>query len=219
MSNRTGFLILILLILNIAITFLFDWHFHKAPFKEDIFISKGYEKSYQIYIPMYQTYDVYINFAKNKADQVFGPMTSTNVKDFSIKMYWEITQGSKIVESQTVVSNEICSWSDNSVSKCFGSFNLPEGNYNFKLQILDKSKYFPTSIELSELEKYSIESSEFVETTLTASHNLKGENTWQTGYIFLSMLFNLFIAPIIAGIILIIFSVRFYRSYTRSTSS
>lgn len=203
MSNLKGILILIALGLNVTATHVFEWHFNKSPLKQDILLSPGFEKSFPIYVPMAQTYDVDIDFSRdNKSfeylQRTLGPMTQPNEKGLPFELYWEIADGTNIVKSKTVLSEDSCAWADDYVSRCFGRFQLPAGNYLFRLKVLELSP------ELTEFD-----------TTLSISYNFKSAHTWQTSYIFGGMLFNIFIAPIIAGIIAIVFIIRGYRHITR----
>ena len=203
MSNRTGIYILIILLLNVATTYIFDWHFNKAPLKQSIVLSSDFETSYQIYVPMTQTYDVDINFMRNNKpfdflQKTLGGMTDWSEKGLPLKLYWEIKDEHNTLETHTVLSDNSCVWSNDYVSRCFGRFKLPAGSYFFKLKVLEIDP---------ELTQFN--------TTLNISYNFKSAHTWQTAYMFLAMLFNVFIAPVIAGIVLIIFLVRCYRHITR----
>jgi hypothetical protein len=203
MSNRTGIYILIILLLNVVTTFIFDWHFTKAPLQQSIVLSNNFEASYQIYVPMAQTYDVDIDFMRKDKpvellQKTLGGMTDWNEKGLPIKLYWEIKDEHNTLETHSVLSDNSCAWSNDYVSRCFGRFKLPAGSYLFKLKVLEIDP---------ELIKF--------DTTINISYNFKSAHTWQTAYIFWGMLFNVFIAPVIAGIVFIIFLVRCYRHITR----
>lgn len=175
-------------------TFIFDWHFNKAPLKEPILLSHGYKHTYKIYIPMAQTYSVLIDFSKDNKSyeylkETLSSVTNSNVKELPIKLYWEVVQNGHVVASITEIPIYPCG-----VSICFGHFKIPAGSYIFNLHVLEISPIL----------------SDF-DTALNINYNFKAANTWQTTYIFWSMLFSVFIAPIIVSIIGTIFLVRLYR--------
>ena len=181
--------------MNITLTFIFNWHFGKTPLEEDISLSQRVESSYQIYIPMAQTYEVEIDFSKiNKSAEViestFGTIIQPKTKSSQIRLLWEIEKDGEIVQSYATSTNESSAWSSKSITMRFGRFKVPAGSYNFTLKVLDSP------------EEYN----DF-ETTLIILYNLNNAHTWQTYYMFFGMLFNMFVAPIIGGFILLRFLV------------
>jgi len=64
MSNRTGIVIVIIHLLNVLLTFGFECHFSKSPLQQESILSSKSEQIFNIYIPMRQTYDVEIYFAR-----------------------------------------------------------------------------------------------------------------------------------------------------------
>ena len=202
MNNRTGIVILIILLLNVLLTFGFEWHFSKPPLKQEMILSSKSEQIFDIYIPMHQTYYVEIVFAReNKSfeylQDTLGPMIYPDRQGLPLKLNWQLLKNGSVIQSESILSTDSCGWSYTSVYRCFGKLNHSPGTYQFKVKVSEAS---------SELAKFN--------TTINISYDLKSGDTWQTTYMSLSMLFNITLAPVIGGIVVLIFLVRFIRYIT-----
>ncbi|MCK5001972.1 MAG: hypothetical protein KAS57_03060 [Gammaproteobacteria bacterium] len=206
MSNRAAIITLFVLITNVVTTYVFDLHFTKAPLNADISLSSTEQETFNIFIPMQQKYDVKILFAREDKDfeylqNTIGPMTHPEYKGFPLLLEWEIIKDNIEIKTNKTSSNDSCGWSNTHVYRCYGDFILPRGNYQFNIRVLNVD---------TELTKFK--------TKLTINYNFKNAHTWQTAYIFWGSVFNLFIAPILGGVILLILLVRLYKHLTSSSS-
>jgi len=152
---------------------------------------------------MSQTYDIEIQFYKeNKSikylHKTLGKMRRPDRQGLPLTLNWQLLENGSVIQSESILSTDLCGWSDNYVFRCFGQLKHSPGKYQFKIQIPEHS---------SEFDEFK--------TTLSINYNLKSGHTWQTSYMFLGLLFNVFIAPIIGGIIGLILVVRLIRHLTR----
>jgi hypothetical protein len=206
MSNRVAIIILIVLLTNVVITYVFNLHFTKAPLDTNISLSSTEQKTFNIFVPMQQRYEVKILFFRDNKNfeylqNTIGPMIHPEYKGLPLLLEWVLLKDDVEIKANQVASNDSCGWSNTQVYRCFGDFSIPRGDYQFKVKVLDVD---------AELTKFK--------TKLTINYNFKNANTWQTAYIFWSSIFNLFIAPILGGSILLILLFRLYKHLTSSSS-
>jgi len=112
-----------------------------------------------------------------------------------LRLNWQLLKNMSVIQSKSILSTDSCGWSNTSVSRCFGQLKHPPGKYQFKVQV---------SGPPSQLAKFNA--------TISINYNnLKSAHTWQTAYIFLGILFNIFVAPVIGGVVMLIFLARIIR--------
>ena len=202
MSNRTGIIAIAILAIHFLFTQLFTDYFSKAPLREVIDLKSTYSEKFDIYVPMEQTYQVNMLFDREEKEfeylkSVLGNMTNKNENGIPLNIEWVLSEGSAVVKSEELMATNSCGWSQAQVYRCLGKFKVPPGDYQFNIVI--KSPH-------SEFSNFK--------THLSINYNFKNAHTWQTAYIFWGMLFNVFVAPFIGGIIFLILIVRYIRHLT-----
>ena len=196
MSNRAIIITLVVLTVNVVITYVFDHHFTKAPLSTEISLNSTELKTFNIFIPMQQTYDVKILFAREDKNfeylqKTIGPMTHPGNKGLPLLLEWMILKDNNEIKAKKSSPNDSCGWSNTDVYRCYGNLILPRGSYQFSVRILDVNE---------ELTKFK--------TKLTINYNFKNAHTWQTTYIFWGSLFNFFIAKEFIILIYIVLSIK-----------
>ena len=191
MSNRTGLTIIAILILHSVFTYLFNLHFFKAPLKADIDLANSFSGEYSIYVPMKQTYEVKLEFERDGREfdylnLVLGNMSATPPNGIPLDVVWTLSDPQETLIEETIRTFNSCGWSQEHVNRCLGKFLVSPGRYVFTLAIDNPNSEFKN-----------------LNADITINSNFKNAHTWHTSYIFYAQIFNVFVAPIIGGVILL----------------
>ncbi|GAA5194697.1 DUF5625 family protein [Ferrimonas gelatinilytica] len=202
MSNRSAIIAIIILAAHALFTHFFSEHFSKAPLKEPINLTDSVNSTFEIYIPMEQTYEINLLFDRKELDfeylkSVLGNMTNNDENGMPLNVVWSLYKEDSLVKSNSLIALNSCGWSQAQVYRCLGKIKVPSGKYKFSINVNNPSR------EFANFTSY-----------ISINYNFKNAHTWQTSYMFLGMLFNIFIAPFIGGIILLILIVRYIRHLT-----
>ncbi|MCH1929931.1 hypothetical protein L9G16_07040 [Shewanella sp. A25] len=196
LSYKVGFWIVGLLIGHALFSYCFESYYSKAPLKAQIDLSKTFEREFEIRVPMAQTYEVELRFEREGRDfeylkSVLGDMGSRNKFGTPLKVNWVLSSGGETFAENQLVAVNSCGWSNKQVYHCLGKFKVPSGKYKFTLSISDPDEVF-----------------EQLKTSISINYNFKNAHTWQTAYMFWAMLFNIFVAPILGGVILLVMAIK-----------
>jgi len=197
MSNRTGLVIIAILILHAAFTYLFSHHFLKAPLKADVDLTTSFSNEYSIYVPMEQTYAVNLKFEREGKDfdylnSVLGDMSANPPTGIPLDVNWKLSDQREFTIEKNIQAYNSCGWSQKYVDRCLGEFLVPAGNYLFTLVISNPKQEFKN-----------------FNADLTINFNFKNAHTWHTGYVFFAQIFNVFVAPVVGGFILLFLGYRY----------
>lgn len=173
MSNKLGFWVIGILIVHALFSYAFDLYYSKTLLREPIELDSTIEKEYDIRVPMSQTYQVELLFAREGRDfeylkSVLGDMTSLKENGVPLKVSWSLRSGDKLIAQNELVAVDSCGWSNEHVYRCLGSFKVPSGKYKFGLLVSEPDKVFGQ-----------------FKASLSINFNFKNAHTWQTVYIFL----------------------------------
>lgn len=202
MSNRSAIIAIIILAAHALFIHFFSEHFSKAPLKEPINLTNSVNSTFEIYIPMEQTYEIKLLFDRKERDfeylkSVLGNMTNNDENGIPLNVAWSLYKEDSLVKSNSLIALNSCGWSQAQVYRCLGEIKVPYGKYKFSINVNNPSREFAD-----------------FKSHISINYNFKNAHTWQTSYMFLAMLFNNFIAPVIGGIILLILIVRYIRHLT-----
>lgn len=202
-SNKVGFWIIVVLIGHALFSFGFESYYAKAPLREQIDLSTTFEKEFDIRVPMSQIYQVELRFEREGKDfeylqSILGDMSSRNEHGVPLKASWMLRSGDEAFAENQLIVVDSCGWSNMQVYRCLGKFQVPAGKYRFSLLISDPDEVF----------------SQF-KTSISINYNFKDGHTWQTAYMFWAMLFNIFLAPILSGVILLIMAMKHLTSLAK----
>lgn len=197
MNNRILIIILAITGLHFVLSLQFAKHFSKPPLITPIDIKHSEANWFDISIPMEQTYQVNLRFYREEQpywylNQVFGNIEKYQQPGIPLMVGWQIKSNQQVVASSQMISNNACEWKHAYVTQCFDEFKLPKGDYQFGITFLEPA-----------------EQHKAFKTTLAINYTLLTADTWQTEYIFWSMLFNYFVAPFFVGLIAIVLAWRF----------
>lgn len=196
MSNKTGLWIIGLLIAHALFAHAFESYYSKAPLSERIELGSTFDKEFDITVPMSQTYQVELRFAREGRDfeylkSILGNMTNQKENGVPLKVSWKLQSDDKVFAQNELVAIDSCGWSKEHVYRCLGSFKVPPGKYRFHIYAPNPDGVFDQ-----------------FKTSLSINYNFKNAHTWQTAYMFWAMLFNIVVAPALGCIILLATAIK-----------
>ena len=197
MNNRLLIIILFITALHFALSHPFAKHFSKPPLVAPIDIKHNEPYLFDISIPMEQTYQVNLRFFREEQpywylNTVFGNVEKYQQPGIPLMVSWQIKRQQEVVAYNRLISNNACQWENTHVAHCLGEFKLPKGNYQFDISFWEPAEQYKP-----------------FKTTLAIHYTLMTGETWQTEYIFWSMLFNYFVAPFIVALITLLLASQF----------